>query len=229
MKTKNSRAGIILVLIGFVCCLGAAALAIYNNVDSERAGRASEEVLSQLMDEIMDPDEAGSEGKDRYYKLDEPLDQNKKPEMAAVIIDGYEYIGMIAIPSLNNLELPVMKECDLDRLSISPCRYTGSYYSDDLVICGHNNSRHFGGLLDPLKLGADVYFITAGGEKIHYLVVNKEIVVPTDVAVMIENSKTNKDSDNDWDLTLFTCTYSGQTRCAVRCVKTAEDQTSQDR
>lgn len=218
MKTERSRAGIVLIIIGIVCCLGAAALAIYNYSDAERAGRASEEILGQLIDAIQNPAEDYTPGK----RVEDLLPEEDIPEMDTVTIDGNEYIGMIAFPSLDNLELPVMKDWDYDRLSISPCRYTGSYYTDDLVICGHNYSRHFEPLLNDLKLGEDVYFLTVGGEKIHYVTVNKEVVEPTDIEVMIANSRNREDSENQWDLTLFTCHYGGQTRCAIRCARVTD-------
>jgi len=218
MRKKQSHAGTVFIIIGILCCLGAAALAIHNHMDSERAGDASEQVLVQLVDTIRNPEDDVP-----YKRVDDLLPEEETPEMATVAIDGYDYIGMIAFPSLNNLELPVMKDWDLDRLNISPCRYTGSYYTDDLVICGHNFSTHFEPLLNDLKLGEDVYFLTVGGEKIHYVTVNKEVVEPTAIEVMIENSKNNEESENHWDLTLFTCHYGGQTRCAVRCVRVPEE------
>lgn len=231
MRKKRSRTGIGLIVIGILCCLGAAALAGYNMADSKRAGKASEEILALLVEEIQNPpdpeetEENGSsvQGRVRYHRLDIPLDPRAEiPEMATILIDGYEYIGMIAIPSLENLELPVMKDWDYDRLKISPCLYTGSYYTNDMVICAHNYDEHFGPLLNDLQLGADVYFVTTGGERIHFVVINKEVVAPTDIEVMIENSRNQEDSEHEWDLTLFTCNYGGQTRCAVRCTRIKE-------
>ena len=53
-----------------------------------------------------------------------------------------------------------MNEWDYTRLKISPCRFTGSYYSDDLVICAHNYMRHLGPLLQ-IGIGEDIYFTSA--------------------------------------------------------------------
>ena len=129
--------------------------------------------------------------------------------------DGYECIGILEIPS-ESLTLPVMSKWDYDRLKIAPCRFTGSYYSNDLVICGHNYSKHF----SPIKwmdIGEDIYFINVEGLTIHYIVVNRETLQPTDVDLMVDNKNNNKESTMDWDMTLFTCNIGGQTRCAVRC------------
>lgn len=45
-----------------------------------------------------------------------------------------------------------------------------------------------------------------------YTVMQVETLAPTAVEEM---------TGGDWDLTLFTCTYSGQARVTVRCVKMA--------
>ena len=137
-------------------------------------------------------------------------------EMPTEIIDGESYIGILEIPSLD-LILPVMENWDYDRLKISPCRYSGSYYSDDLVICAHNYARHF----SPIKwinLGEDVYFTNVNGVRLHYKTSNIETVQPTQVDLMI-GTDSNASSGDNWDLTLFTCNTGGQTRCAVRCVR----------
>ena len=132
-------------------------------------------------------------------------------------IDGYEYIGTLEIPSLG-LQLPVMNEWDYDRLKISPCRYSGSYYTDDLVICAHNYQKHF----SPVKwidMNADVYFITVDNVVYHYIVSNRETLQPTSVEHMIGQDSQDFGMD-EWDMTLFTCSMGGQTRCAVRCIRT---------
>ena len=69
--------------------------------------------------------------------LPDPYD----PEMTVVEIDGYGYVGVLTIPTLE-LELPVMSEWDAARLKIAPCRYSGSTKTRDLVIAGHNYTTH---------------------------------------------------------------------------------------
>ena len=140
--------------------------------------------------------------------------------MPVTLVDGFQYIGILEIPSLG-IRLPVMDTWDYDRLRISPCLYSGSYYTDDMVICGHNYQRHF----SPIKgvdIDADVYFITADKVIYHYTVSNRETVQPTSVEQMIRNMNNRDPEDGDmedWDLTLFTCNTGGQTRCAVRCIR----------
>lgn len=198
------------VLIGFGLLLIAAALCLvaYNVWDADRAYKASNAIAEELIEEI---DQNGGNKLDLY---------DPNAPMPTITVEGYEYIGILEVP-VDDLQLPVMMEWDYDRLKISPCRYTGSYYSDDLVICGHNYAKHF----SPLKwidIGADVYFTNVEGETIHYTVTNRETVQPTAVSEMVENMSNSDEATEDWDLTLFTCNTGGQTRCAVRC-KRVED------
>ena len=128
-------------------------------------------------------------------------------EGAGVVeIDGNSYIGYLTIPALG-LELPVMSDWSYENLRTAPCRYYGSAQTDDLVVAAHNYSRHFGNLKN-LSLGDLVYFTDADGTTIAYKVVEVDTLNPTAVEEM---------TSSGYDLTLFTCTYSGQSRVTVRC------------
>ena len=209
---KNSK-GNILIFLGILMILGALGLTGYNLWDANRAREAAEQITDQLIDKI-----------DESVKDEETAAPYVDPNtpMPVEVIDGYEYIGILEIPS-EDLSLPVMKEWDYTRLKISPCRFTGSYYSDDLVICAHNYDKHLGRLLN-IDLGVDVYFTNVEGLTIHYIVTNRETVEPTDVERMIENTGNGETSLLDWDMTLFTCNLGGQTRCAVRCSRVEDAQ-----
>ena len=209
---KNSK-GNILIFLGILMILGALGLTGYNLWDANRAREAAEQITDQLIDKI-----------DESVKDEETAAPYVDPNtpMPIEVIDGYEYIGILEIPS-EDLSLPVMNEWDYTRLKISPCRFTGSYYSDDLVICAHNYDKHLGRLLN-IDLGVDVYFTNVEGLTIHYIVTNRETVEPTDVERMIENTGNSETSLLDWDMTLFTCNLGGQTRCAVRCSRVEDAQ-----
>lgn len=130
------------------------------------------------------------------------------PEMDTIEIDGIEYIGTLEIPSQDIL-LPVASDWSMDTLKISLCRYSGSIFTDDLVICGHNFSRnrHFG-VLKHLEVGDKVYFRDVNNQTVEYRVVLAEVLDPYDLNGM---------KNSDYDLTLFTCTYGGGQRLAIRC------------
>ena len=206
--------GNLLITLGILLIAAAIGLAGYNLWDAGRAQKAAEEITGQLISEIESKVEDG--------KTAVPYIDPNTP-MPVEVIDGYEYIGVLEIPS-EGLSLPVMKEWDYTRLKISPCRFTGSYYSDDLVICAHNYMRHLGPLLQ-IGIGEDIYFTNVDGLTIRYIVTNRETVEPTAVEQMIENTSNSETSLLDWDLTLFTCNLGGQTRCAVRCSRAADGST----
>ncbi len=190
----------LLITSGLLLLLAAAGLAIYNVLTDLGAGAASNEVLSELVESL--PQKGGAAAAVPDYVL------NPDMEMPTVDIDGTDYIGFLAIPSLE-LELPVASEWSYPQLRTSPCRYTGSAYLDSLVICGHNYSSHFGNLKN-LKVGDRVVFTDADGNVFEYKVVSVEELRPTAVEEMMSD---------EYDLSLFTCTIGGRTRVTVRCMK----------
>lgn len=211
MQRKSK--GNILIGLGILMIMAAIGIAGYNIWDSNRASEASAKITEQLIVDI--------QNKVEEEKPATPYVDPNTP-MPVEEIDGYEYIGILEIPS-EGLSLPVMNEWDYARLKISPCRFTGSYYADDLVICAHNFSRHLGPLLQ-IGIGEDVYFTSVEGLTIHYIITNRETVEPTAVEQMIENKRNSETSLLDWDMTLFTCNLGGQTRCAVRCSRVEDAQ-----
>ena len=127
-------------------------------------------------------------------------------EMPAREIEGQTYIGMVEVPSLE-LSLPVISEWTYPRLKKAPCRYVGSVYSRDMVICGHNYDRHFGRLKE-LAVGDEVRFTDMDGNVFVYSVCGTQQLGKYAVEEMLAG---------EWDLTLFTCTKGGQMRVTVRC------------
>jgi sortase A len=83
----------------------------------------------------------------------------------------------------------------------------GDVSQDNLVIMAHNYEYHFGGLKD-LDQGENVFFTDMNGEITIYEVVARDILNPVAIEEVTEN---------DYDLTLFTCTYGGQSRVTVYC------------
>lgn len=197
--TQRKR-GSVLIGIGFVLLAAALALAGYGLWDSHRAGQEAAAIVSQLPQ--------GS--------TDTAVQWTADAEMPTMTVDGYECIGTVEIPSLD-LRLPVLSNWDNDLLRVSPCRYAGSYWADDMVVCGSNYSTHFGPITG-CEPGMDVYFTNVDGLQIHYRVSNVETVSASDVEKMTANDK-NSSSTSDWDLTLFTRTFGGSERCAVRCIR----------
>lgn len=192
MHEYKKLLGVVLMGIGTAMVCGALALLVYNRQQDARAGQAAETALPQLAEQLS----AAQPASEAVYDN----------EMSVALIDGYEYIGIISIPALE-LELPVLADWDDARMKTAPCRYSGSVRGNDLVICGHNYTRHFGNL-KKLSTGDSVYLSDMDGETVEYQVMGVEVLEPTAIAQMTESG---------YDLTLFTCTYSGTARVTVRC------------
>ena len=119
-------------------------------------------------------------------------------------VNGHEYIGTLSIPSLG-LKVPVQHNWSYENLSVSPCRYSGSAYADNLAIIAH--TYHFG-KLSSLALDATVTFTDMENNVFRYVVREKNTISPNDA---------NEIAHSGYDLTLVTCTLSGTKRVAVYC------------
>lgn len=211
MKTKGN------ILIGIGLLLFAAALLLtgYNVADEMRAASSVQNMVSELkieerQNEKTTPDAQISnlsEVEIPDYQLNPQMDM---PEQA---VADHEYIGILEIPSLD-LRLPIISDWSYPALRISPCRYEGSPYTDDLVIAAHNYRSHFGRLAQLTK-GEEVRFTDLDGNVFVYKVGDITTVDPDDTADVTSGA---------WDLTLFTCTVGGQYRVVVRCERTNQRQ-----
>jgi len=189
--------------LGLVLIAAAIGLLSYNHWENERAGDSAASVVDAL-EEYLESVETQDVSVDSG-------DSNENDGMEMMEVDGNGYIGTLTIPTLN-LELPIQAEWSYAGMKIAPGRYAGSVWTDDMVICGHNYARHFGNL-KYLEAGDTLYFTDINGNTFHYAVEEILTLAPTDTDVMIEDT-------GEWDLTMFTCTLSGQARVTVRCVRT---------
>lgn len=194
--TMRRKIGIICMILGAALVLGALSIFLYNQHEASEAEKSVSDILPQLQDEI---------GSDKTLPTDDE-EMNYSGDMPTIEIDGYEYIGYLSIPSLG-LELPVMADWSYPQLRIAPCRYSGSIWSDDMVLMAHNYARHFG-QLSRLSIGEEVIFKDVNGITITYEVMAIDTLNPTEVEDM---------TSGEYDLTMFTCTYGGKSRVTVRC------------
>lgn len=190
MKAKR---GTVWINAGLLLIAAALFLSVYNEWESHEARDSARQVIAQLCDEL--PTEAG-----------EPTTlPDVQREMPVKTINGRDYIGVLSIPSLE-LELPVISQWDYPALKVAPCRYSGSLYQDNLIICAHNYASHFGKLKE-LQPGDIVLFTDMDEHVVTFQMVERETLNPMDAEGM---------EAGDWDLTLFTCTIDGQTRVTIR-------------
>lgn len=189
----SRRLGCICTALGVLCILAAAALAIHNRWQDRAAEETARQTLEQLAETILAEEAPGD------------------PD-GGVTVEGRRYLGFLSLPTLER-ELPVLLDWDMEGLKGSPARYAGSFGGGGLVIGAHNYDRHFGGL-SRLRSGDAVYLTDGAGTVHRYVVERVETLALEDVAEM---------TDTQWDLTLFTCTYGGQSRVTVRCTAAGAD------
>ena len=203
------KAGSFFIALGLLLMAAAFGLVLHNRIEADEAGQNAERVLAELSDAMRERSESDIPTEDH---LPAAVEADKTvPVMATEVIDGNRYIGVLEIPALG-ISLPVGENWTEELLQLSPCRYSGSYYTDDLVICGHNYERHFSPIkyIEPEEL---VYFVTVEGTRYSYYVVQRETVQPNEIDKMLGKE------DVPWNLTLFTCNNGGESRCAVRCIR----------
>lgn len=210
-RAKNK--GTVFIVIGAFLIAAAISLVVFN-LASEKKAEKQTLYVTELLCESIPTSENG--------KTDAPVNEehlnteteipdhilNPEMDMPTVTIDGNEYIGVLEIPALE-LTLPVLSAWNYPKLNISPCRYTGSAYTDDLVIAAHNYICHFANI-PLLNEGAEIHFTDVSGNIFTYSVRLIETVPAAAVEDMTESG---------FALTLFTCNSTGQARIAVRCDK----------
>jgi len=202
----KSRRASRLIYIGLLLVAAALFLMGYNVWDEWRAGQTVNQTAG-LLAERVPPAPASAPANVPASEIEIPdYILNPEKDMPTEEIDGQKYIGVLRIPT-QGLELPVISEWSYPRLKLAPCRFYGSVYLDNMVIAAHNYPSHFGTLKD-LALGDTVTVTDMDGVVWQYEVETVEILSPTDVDAM---------TDGEYDLTLFTCTYGGQSRVTVRC------------
>jgi len=204
-----------LMAVGLALIAAALCLTGYNLAEESAAERNADRVVTQMR-EIL-PEASGTAEEDNRAETPPsdpgPLYQSyPEVEMPAVEVEGELYIGILQIPALQ-LELPVMREWSYPKLKTAPCRFTGSAYTDDLVLMAHNYERHFGRLKD-LGVGDAVRFTDMDQNVFSYRVEAVELLQAEDVENM---------TAGEWPLTLFTCTVGGAYRVTVRCERIANE------
>lgn len=178
--------------LGLTLVVLAGSLFAYNRITDYRAGEKAKDIFSAVV-------ESRDNG---AFSTDSNGER-------IITIDGMKCIGTIEIPSLE-IELPVQSEWSKPNLKLSPCRYSGSLLEGSLIICGHNYENHFG-KLKYIENGETVLITDATGTQYKYLVSSVVLLGGDDVEEMKNN--------DGWDMTLFTCDYSGRNRIAVRCIR----------
>lgn len=191
---NKQKRGLLLVAAGLILMLAGVSLYILHEQQDTLAGQNAGILLDELTHDI------------KYSEpvFDTPEDDGEEP-MSSRTLSGYDLVGILRIPSAN-LELPVLSEWSYPLLDVSPCRYSGSLETGDLIILGHSYRSHFRSLWQ-MKAGDSVEFTDVNG------VTSSFVAAEVDVVRERETEKLA----SDYPLTLFTCTRDSRHRVVVRC------------
>ena len=195
--------GLMLMIIGISAVTAGLGLSSYNLWDNHRAGIQADTALYAIV-QLWEEAEETEPTETPEASSEFPPDSGR--ELPVREVDGHRYIGMVSVPVID-MALPVQEDWSPALLKTSPCRYMGSPYRGDLIICAHNYDTHFGRLKNLLP-GDEVIFTDVEENEFRYTVVELETLASTAVEEM---------KSGEWDLTLFTCTLGGHTRITVRC------------
>ncbi len=203
------RKGLILVLLGTVLLLAAVSLVLYNNAQDRSSGEYAQTALDAMLAEMPETNLATTPTTSYHNDLYAQYETTTTVALDdTIVVEDRSYIGIIAVPS-QNIQLPVLQEWSKSLLQYAPCRYSGAALNDSLIIAGHNYKTHFGRLFS-VNQGDLITFTTVNGIVYQYEVMHCETLDGGDIEGMLEQEQ------GDWDLTLFTCTLSGQSRLTIR-------------
>ena len=171
------KRGAFWIHLGLLLIAAALFLSAYNEMESHEARNSAQQVIAQMCQTL--PTETAAE--------------TEAPAVPEYLLDAER-------------EMPVLSQWDYPALKVAPCRYSGSLYRNDLIICAHNYASHFG-RLKTLQPGDTLLFTDMDDHVVTFQMVERETLEPDDEEAM---------TTGQWDLTLFTCTPGGQTRVTVR-------------
>lgn len=177
-----------MIVTGVILVVASLGLGGYNLYDDYRSHIKAEEILEKLEERMCD-----EKNEQSHNSLD---------------IEESEYCGILSIPQID-LRIPVSSKYTFSQMKKSLCRYAGSLDKNNMVICGHNN-RAFLGRLDEVYEGDSVYYTDMNGREYEFLIIITEYLDGDAVDKMLEDSE-------EWDLSVFTCNYSGNLRYVIRC------------
>ena len=180
---------------GGVCIFIALIFLTHNVTEDYKVDESTKKIVSELKESV----ENDSNQQNRYI-------DNPKMEMPIKQINGYDYIGYLRIKKLS-LDLPIMNEWSYPLIRISPARFKGSIYENNMIILAHNYKAHFG-YLYKLDRGDMVEFVDMD---------NNHFIYKVEEVEKINGDKMEELLSGVWDLTLFTCTLGGKSRVVVRC------------
>lgn len=203
------------MVLGVMFILFSGVTVMRNTYLSRAAEKASSEAL-EAVDEYMD--ENAQPAEETTAAFADTATQNigdnagdadgGHGETEVVTVNTVQYFSVLSIPTLG-LRLPVSLNFSYENLRYAPCRYQGSVDNNDIIIIAHNYSSHFG-RISSLSAGDRVSLMLLDGTVYAYEV---------DEITRYDGKDLDGMNGGEWDMTLFTCDYSGNYRDTVRLVR----------
>ena len=198
------------MITGAMLIAAALSLNYYNYFHEKQSEKRMTSVLSDLKEQISDSADSADSSSPFDVFDDSVGEDDSDTSDKEISLDGNGYIGIISFPTLGQ-EFPVTRGWSYAAMNTAACQYSGRRVDNDLIICAHNYSGFFD-KLDRLSSGDEVIFTDIYGREFDYTVTNSELLSGWDSPSLVNGGGT------DWDMTLFTCTWSGYSRVTVRLV-----------
>jgi sortase A len=210
VASKNRKLGALLIALGAAALLSGIGLWLFNDMEQRTAQNHSRNVAEMFLEQALSGyGDIGAgeniDGNSEGSGAGDSIAGGSGAGDISIVIGGVEYIALLTIPALD-LSLPVNNNWSDGALKFTPCRYSGDLGSNTLVVGAHNMRGHFLGI-NTLRAGNRIIILSPDGTEHIFEVVSVETVPPASVREV---------THSDYDLTLFTCTYTGQARTVVR-------------
>ncbi len=201
---------------------------IYTEYDRNKSEEVSQEILEAMdfedsttiaKDVITVSLDDGTEEEDSGVNTDELIEETQKNKSKVTYTSEtgttYQVDSILEIPSLN-IKYPVLTESTDELLKISLNKFWGPEPNEvgNYCVVGHNyKSKKMFGKLSQIKDGTEVNLTDVTGRTLTYIVYDRYVVKPDDVACTSQLTNGKK------EITLITCTNYGQERLIVKAIE----------
>ena len=184
---------------------------ILANIEFTQLAETKERVIVVILNEALSDNQ---EPEEEVVPVLEPEQTMTQTEQTYLASDGTSYttIGTVNISSIG-VYYPILSTTSTELLKIAPCKFWGPNPNEvgNLCIVGHNykNDKFFSKVPN-LENGDMIDITDLSGRTITYLVYDKYIVDPEDVAC------TSQETNGRKEITLITCTNDNAQRYVIK-------------
>ncbi|MBR2703993.1 MAG: sortase [Clostridia bacterium] len=187
---------------------------VYSKYEQNKSEAKSQEILENAPDMTTAEDQAlvVAFGDDAEI-IEQELDQVDTASYTDENGTTYTYEAILSIPCIG-IQYPVLSDTSDELLKISLNKFWGGSPNTvgNYCVVGHNyRSGKMFGKLARVNNGDKVYLQDMSGKKLEYVVYEKYVVDPEDVAC------TSQITNGLKEMTLITCTEQGKRRLIVKC------------